>query len=258
MATVLNFSNAPHTRVVLPVTNAAPCVASPIVIDYGSFQMRAGFAHDGAPRLVGRNLVGLPKTKREGSFVIVGDTLLETDAFRFKTRSPFDRGIPYQFDLVEAGLDYVFDRLGVAGDRVAHPILLTEPVCQPHHCRSQFNELLFECYGVPATCYGVDALFAYHEHVTTAGALARDPSSALLVSAGWAATHLLPVVDGRACWDRVYRLDVGGGPAVDHLLRGLVLRYPQHRCGPCFDPFFFFFRPHLSHSVCVCVCDCVL
>ena len=51
-------------------------------------------------------------------------------------------------------------------------------------------ELLFEGYAAPAVSLGADALFGYH---------ANGPQAhGLLLHAGHHATHLLPIVHGRA------------------------------------------------------------
>lgn len=110
-----------------------------------------------------RNLVGLPKGKKDGDFVIVGDPLLETDFHRFKTRSPFEHNVVFQFDLMvsfhilllnhsrneprvqqEHLFDHIFTVCGVDGDRLANPLLLTETVCNPNYsrARTQLNALV--------------------------------------------------------------------------------------------------------------------
>ena len=53
------------------------------------------------------------------------------------------------------------------------------------------SELLFECYHIPRVTYGIDALFSLHHNT---GGTAGD---ALVVSAGYHTTHVLPVIDGR-------------------------------------------------------------
>lgn len=114
--------------------------------DSGSFELRAGWATDANPRcknqflclylfssfsfrrvhtpilihscffnrfvftrclsVVCRNLVGLPRSKRDGDFIVVGDPLLETDGHRLRTRAPHDRGVVYQLDLMVSGVGW--------------------------------------------------------------------------------------------------------------------------------------------------------
>ena len=171
----------------------------------GSFECRAGYASEIDPRRMChccsgvmshllvyfsikkceylkytvqfRNLVGLPKTKRDGEFIMVGDAQLELDHGRMKIRSPFDRNVVTQFELLvrliyyvflhahedkhlhlkfvvslyqlqENVFDHVFDMLGVDGDRVDHPLLLTEPVAQPNYSRARMCADLFYLFSV--------------------------------------------------------------------------------------------------------------
>jgi hypothetical protein len=64
------------------------------------------------------------------------------------------RGCEYIFD-------YAFERIGVEGGQVEHPILMTECPYNPLQSRSKMAELLFETYGVPYLAFGVDAAFSY-------------------------------------------------------------------------------------------------
>ena len=173
----------------------------------------------------------------------------EHPANRINTRSPFDRNVCYQPELIEHVLDHVFSSCGVQGASVAHPVVMTEPVCCPPQARAQMAELLFECYRTPAVCFGVDALFSYHHNVasahvpaprvslpsasSSASSSSSSSSAAVLVSCGWQACHVLPVIDGRALFDRAHRLDVGGAQAHDFLQRSMQLKYPQHRFRAC-------------------------
>lgn len=60
--------------------------------------------------------------------------------------------------------------------------------------RSQMTELLFECYGVPAVAYGIDALFSAHHNLSTSDGELVD---ALIISSGHQTSHVLPVLNGR-------------------------------------------------------------
>jgi actin-related protein 5 len=46
--------------------------------------------------------------------------------------------------------------------RINHAIIISEAICNPNFGRAQLSTLLFECYGVPSICYGIDSMFAWH------------------------------------------------------------------------------------------------
>lgn len=49
----------------------------------------------------------------------------------------------------------------MALSQVAHPIVLTETVCNPPTTRGNMTELVFEAYGAPALVFGTDVAFRY-------------------------------------------------------------------------------------------------
>lgn len=103
-------------------------------------------------------------------------------------------------------LDYTFMKLGIDTDRIDHPMLMTETLCNPEYSRSrtygetltkEMNELLFEAYNVPSVNYGLDSLFsAYANDVREDG---------LIVSAGRTTTTIVPLVKGVGKLDNAKR-----------------------------------------------------
>ncbi len=77
------------------------------------------------------------------------------------------------------------------------------------------SELLFEVYGAPSVCYGIDAVFSYYQN-------SQSLSDALLVSASHSATHVLPFVDRfaralqRKCLTTLQQRAVWQGSASEH------------------------------------------
>jgi actin-related protein len=56
------------------------------------------------------------------------------------------------------------------------------------------SELLFECYGAPSVCYGVDALFSYYYNKKRLPLAGRD---GLIIASGNLATHHLLIADDK-------------------------------------------------------------
>ena len=55
-----------------------------------------------------------------------------------------ENGVMYQFEYVENILDFAFYKIGVEGDRVDHPLMLTETLANPTYARLQAASLCFE------------------------------------------------------------------------------------------------------------------
>ncbi|CAG8464587.1 16716_t:CDS:10 [Cetraspora pellucida] len=109
---------------------------TPLVIDNGSYQCRVGWATDISPRLQFDNLVSKYKDRKlNQSVLLVGNDVYTDATAKTNAKSAFDGNIVYNFETMESVLDYMFTKLGINTDRVNHPILMTEPVCNPSHSR---------------------------------------------------------------------------------------------------------------------------
>jgi len=88
---------------------------------------------------------------------------------------------------------------------------------------AEMSELLFECYSVPRVAYGIDALFSYNYNVKP-----QCEYDALILSCGYQATHVLPILGGRLRAPACQRINVGGAAVDGFMQRVLQLKYPQH------------------------------
>ena len=86
-----------------------------IVIDNGSFSIRAGFSGDEAPRSVFRNVIGKPKNKSQtyaiekDKDVFIGEDAIN-DAIQLILNSPIERGIIKNWDDIEKIWQYTFEK----------------------------------------------------------------------------------------------------------------------------------------------------
>ncbi|CAM6118427.1 unnamed protein product [Calypogeia fissa] len=201
----------------------------PLVIDNGAYHCRIGWAGETSPRFEFRNVVNKPRHRASGEIVsVVGDfdpALVKTfDFTRAALKSPFDGNVVYQFETMESILDYAFDRMGIEGSQVEHPVLMTECPCNPSYCRSKMAELLFEAYGVPSVAFGIDGVFSYlYNH-----SQGHCEADGLVVCAGHMATHVIPIFGAEPVLESAVRTPVGGYHITDFFKRYLTLHYPQH------------------------------
>lgn len=63
------------------------------------------------------------------------------------------------------------------------------------------SELLFEGYGIPGVCYGVDSLFSMYRN--------DIGDTALIVNCGYHTIHIVPVLRGRVCVEQARRINLG-------------------------------------------------
>ncbi|KAJ8300360.1 hypothetical protein KUTeg_021879 [Tegillarca granosa] len=158
------------------------------------------------------------------SEVQIGNEINNIELVRWTLRTQFDRNLVTLYDVQEQIYDYIFAHLGINTEgKVDHPIVLTEPVCNPNYCRQQMSELLFECYHVPQVAYGIDAMFSLY-----ANQAYTENSDSLIVSCGYQTTHILPVLNGRIDSMNCRRINLGGATLDGFMQRLLQLKYPGH------------------------------
>jgi len=202
----------------------------PLVIDAGSYEFRAGFCNELFPRLRIRPFVGKSKgTKLQADFYCkVGNQLDEIERIKLRSRTPFDGAILSYYETMEHLLDYCFLALGLDGqEKVDHPIIFTEPPCNPNFARGRLSEMVFEAYGAPAVSYGIDALFAYHYNRNQHAS--ENDDYGLIVNSGHNFTHVIPIVEGLPVLTQSARISVGGSSGHVLLESDLANDYPQHR-----------------------------
>ncbi|GAB0087989.1 Actin-related protein 5 [Sergentomyia squamirostris] len=203
---------------------------TPLIIDNGSYQCRAGWACNDQPSLEFRNLIAKPRkdrNKKDGEVPVtpvvqIGNDIVNIEALRFQLRTQFDRNVVTHYHIQEQIFDYIFTHLGIDTDgQVPHPVVLTECFANPNSCRQLMSELLFECYDVPSVCYGLDSIFSVRQNQP-------NLDYALVISFGYHTTHIIPIVKGLPVPEKTRRINIGGFNILAFLHRILQLKYPVH------------------------------
>ncbi|XP_004517677.1 actin-related protein 5 [Ceratitis capitata] len=200
-----------------------------LVIDNGSFKCRAGWSNSEKPILDFRNFILKPRRDRRkevtdpliNKHTQIGNAITNLESVRLNLKTQFDRNVVTHFHNQEQIFDYIFAHLGVHNEEsFTHPVLLTEALGNPNYFRQQMNELLFECYGIPSVCYGIDSLFSMRHNAVG--------SDTLIISFGYNTTHVIPVLDGQMRIENVRRLNLGGYHIIHYLHRLMQMKYPMH------------------------------
>ncbi|KAI9579045.1 hypothetical protein GQX74_005928 [Glossina fuscipes] len=195
----------------------------------GSYKCRVGYSNSDKPILEFRNLIAKPrKDKRKDpnghtneNVYQIGDEI-DVDAMRLLIKNQFERNVVTHPIYQEHIFDSIFNKLGTGNDWKPFPVLITEPLANPTYCRQTLNELLFECYEVPAVSYGIDSMFSWHRNKHA------YESNALILSLGYHTTHVMPILGGQLKYKHIRRLNLGGYEMVSYLFRLLQMKYPAH------------------------------
>mmetsp|Transcript_27095 Transcript_27095/g.68057 ORF Transcript_27095/g.68057 Transcript_27095/m.68057 type:complete len:386 (-) Transcript_27095:51-1208(-) len=193
----------------------ADYIGDTIVIENGSWMIKAGFCNSDAPRTVFPPVVGVPRTPSglkegmKGSGAYVGDEALAKRGI-LDLSYAIERGIVTDFDKMERVWHHVFqEELRV--DSSEHPALLTESPLNPKANREKTTEIMFESLQVPSLCLAVDDMLSLY---------ASGRSSGVVLHCGAEETRTVPIYEGHALAHAVRSSDeLGGEQLTDHLLR---------------------------------------
>ncbi|CAD8148169.1 unnamed protein product [Paramecium octaurelia] len=192
----------------------------PLLIDYGSSTIKAGYATSQAPDVVIRSYINKFKDSNTQSNQIAQ---WDTDVFK-NYRSPFEKNLIQHSGALEQLNDFVFERLQAGRHgRVNHPMILTECFATTDLARMIVLEQMFECYQVPSVMLGVDALFSVFQDDLEAFL----KQTQLIVHFGDQTVHVVPIVNGQVIYSNIKRLNLGGLNSLKYFYQTIQLRHPH-------------------------------
>ncbi|QLG72535.1 hypothetical protein HG535_0D02430 [Zygotorulaspora mrakii] len=195
--------------------------STPIAIDFGSSHVRAGFTSSKRPSHIFTNkLTRYRDRKISRTMTFIGNDVCLDQTVRAQARTPFDGPLVTNWEYVEEIMEYTFNHLGVQGDGgVSNPLLLTERMATIQSQRTNWYQLLFECFDVPGVAFGIDALFSYYGNNSS-------NSTGLVIGCGNEDTNVIPIIEGRGILTDAKRINWGGHQSVDYLTNLMSLKYP--------------------------------
>ncbi|XP_078592231.1 actin-like isoform X1 [Branchiostoma floridae x Branchiostoma japonicum] len=161
-----------------------------VVLDNGSYSIKAGIAGDFSPAANIRNVIGKRRGNYNELYTSEDDKYIGDEAIASQGRLTFD--FPMQDGSVKnwRDLEAVWDHVTrsemgeTLGDR---PVIVTETTAMPRQQRERHLQVLFETFDVPAVFLVQQAAMALH---------AQGKSTGLVVSSGHGVTEVVPVYEG--------------------------------------------------------------
>eukprot|EP01095_Lingulamoeba_sp_RSL-Kostka_P016976 TRINITY_DN858_c0_g1_i1.p1 TRINITY_DN858_c0_g1~~TRINITY_DN858_c0_g1_i1.p1 ORF type:complete len:381 (+),score=113.49 TRINITY_DN858_c0_g1_i1:119-1261(+) len=204
-------------------------IGKPVVIDNGSYSIKAGFAGDDEPIVKFRNVLATPKVGSDTlKDLYIGDEVEEIlniveDRDSLRVKCPISRGIITNWDDMETIWEHTFNELNVTPEE--HPVFLTEPSLNPRNNREKMTQIMFETFNVPSMYGGNQAVYSLY---------ASGSNTGVVIDCGYEVTNIVSIVD-------TYFLSFAttkgyyGGKNIDEYLcklineRGYSLDFEEHK-----------------------------
>lgn len=169
-----------------------------IVLDFGSYSSRIGFAGEDSPRCIVPTDVGVDKGASP-SYVV--EPYYKKGKETMEIHNPMnERGLIEDWDAIEAIFDHACaDSLSIEASE--HPVMLAEPNFNTRALRERFTELLFEKYDIPALFISKSAVLS---------CFANGRSSGLVIDLGATQSSVVPVQEGFVLQKNAIYSQVGG------------------------------------------------
>ncbi|KAJ3678155.1 hypothetical protein LUZ60_001958 [Juncus effusus] len=193
----------------------------PLVLDFGSGMVKAGFTGDDTPKavlltIVGRSLNSIVMAGMGENNIYVGDKV-QSKRGVLTLKYPIEHGIATDWDDMEKIYHtFLFNEFHVAPEE--RLVLLSEPALNPKTNREKMAQLIFEKYGVPSMYVALGPVLSLY----TSGA-----TSGIVVDSGDGMTQVVPIYEGYEFCHAIHRLNLAGRDITENLLAYVAIDYEQ-------------------------------
>lgn len=192
---------------------------TPMIIDLGSGDIKAGFNGQERPKVLFKNQIGEPKySKIISNFNKDNNTPLK-DIYigekcdlclsALKIRNPLEHGIFKNTEDILPIFSHIFTRLKLDSEELkTHPILITESLLNPSKNRENIASILFENFDIPKIFFASQPILSLFATSNTTGTI---------LESGEGVTQSCVVYEGYSIPFSFERYDYGGGDVTKYL-----------------------------------------
>ncbi|EFC43759.1 hypothetical protein NAEGRDRAFT_44581 [Naegleria gruberi] len=209
-----------------------------IVLDVGSFRVRAGIAGDDEPKiniptLASRNpkFKSTKSTNLESKLTnneqddadtylkreyLIGSEIIDYEIMnndgKLEITSPFGDGKEINVDVMERIWRFTFEQLKVEPEEC--PLVMIEHALTEKRVRETKMQIMFESFGIPMYYSGYDSVMSMYASGRVTG---------ITVNMGYEETQIVPVFEGFALPHAIMTMNFGGRQLTEYLAQKLKL-----------------------------------
>ena len=182
-----------------------------IIIDNGSYYIKAGLSGEEQPRTIFRSLIGYPKNKDcEINFLVGCDAEAKSD--RLNISYPIEYGAVKNWDEMEKIWKHTFIN-ELAIDPEGHNIMLTTLPFSPKEYNEKSIEIMFENFNVNGF---------YMEYPGALSLYCFGKVSGLSIDLGDMVSNFIPIIDGKYILYNITRFDIGGRDLTEFIKKLII------------------------------------
>ena len=191
---------------------------SPIIIDIGSGEIKAGFGGQERPKVLFKNYLGEPKYKKilkkfnkdntPARDLYIGEKC-DSCLSALKLKSPLQHGVFTNTEDIFPIFNHIFSRLKLDSEEIKnHPILISESLLNPNKNRENIASVLFDKFEIPQLFFASQPILSLFATSNTTGAI---------LESGEGVTQSCIVYEGYSIPYSFERYDYGGGDVTKYL-----------------------------------------
>ena len=191
---------------------------TPLIIDIGSGEIKAGFSGQERPKILFKNQLGEPKYKKilktfnkdntPSKDIYIGEKC-DTCLSALKLRNPIEHGIFKHSEDILPIFNHIFTRLKLDSEEIKnHPILISESLLNPSKNRKNISSILFENFEISNIFFASQPILSLFATSNTTGTI---------LESGEGVTQSCVIYEGYSIPFSFERYDYGGGDVTKYL-----------------------------------------
>lgn len=178
-----------------------------VIIDNGTYEIKAGLNTKTSPELIFRTSVGFSKSEESSENWYIGEEAKEKkDLLKFKY--PIEFGLIRDWENMEKIWGHIFSELKI--DSYGSNVILTEVPMNPYKNREKTLQIFFETFDIQGLYIGIQSMFNF---------LSFGKFNGINIDSGEDVTHFVPIVDGIPYYYGTLRVDIGGKNLTEYMVR---------------------------------------